>query len=148
MQFFCVLFFFSVTSVTLLWPTAPKLPHVANAHCERDYSTYLSEAKLRGYYVRRGVDDSELCQWGTRCKLPEPSAEITGDMSKWDRAETRRVGQVVNTLQLHALHWFSAHVDVEFKCIYVICVKCFLGLHVTHREEGVAAVAGESTCGR
>lgn len=41
---------------------------------------------------------------GTRCRLPEPSVEITGDMSKWDRVETRRVGQVVNTLQLHALH--------------------------------------------
>lgn len=146
MQFFCL--FFSVTSVTLLRPTAPKLPHVANAHFERDYSTYLSEAKLCGYYARSGVgvDDSDFCQWGTHCKLPEPSAEITGDMSKWDRAETRRVGQVVNTFQLHALHWFSAHVDVEFKCIYVICVKCFPGLHVTHREEGV--VAGEITCGR
>lgn len=35
-------------------------------------------------------DDSEVCQWGTHCRVPEPSPEITGDFLKWDK--TRLAG--------------------------------------------------------
>lgn len=136
--FFCVLFFIFLSYISLT-----RSSEALQTYVLKEIPAHICQKQnLRGCDVRSSR------QWGTRCRLPQPSAEITGDMSKWDRVETRRVGQVVNTLQLHALHWFSAHVDAEFKCIYVIRVKCFPGLHVTHREEGVAAAAGESTCGR
>lgn len=45
--FFLFGVFFSVVfSLTLL-----RLLHVANAHFQRDYNTYLSEAELHGYYA-------------------------------------------------------------------------------------------------
>lgn len=57
--FFTLQFFNVIFSLTLLRPTALRLLHVANAHSQRDYNTYLSEAELHGYYV-----------WGRLRSLP------------------------------------------------------------------------------
>lgn len=57
--FFTLRFFYVIFYLTLLRPTALRLLHVANAHFQRDYNTYLSEAELHGYYA-----------WGRLRSLP------------------------------------------------------------------------------
>ena len=55
--FYIALFSISFSPLTFLRPAALRLLHVANAHFQRDYNTYLSEAELHGYYA-----------WGTTQK--------------------------------------------------------------------------------
>lgn len=57
--FFTLQFSYVIFLLTLLRPTALRLLHVANAHFQRDYNTYLSEAELHGYYA-----------WGRLRSLP------------------------------------------------------------------------------
>ena len=84
-------FFFVIFSLKLLRPTALGLLHVANAHFQRDYNTYLSEAELHGYYA-----------WGRLRSLPvgntlQSAWTITRDygwLLKMGQDQARGVDQV------------------------------------------------------
>ena len=69
-------------------PTSQTRSFEALTCCKCSFSKRLQHISVRSRiaWILYMGDDSEVCQWGTHCSVPEPSPEIRGDFLKWDKS--------------------------------------------------------------
>ena len=100
-------FFFSSFWYVAVFPVSFFFSHTSQTHsfealtyCKCSFSKRLQRISVRSRiaWILCIRDDSEVCQWGTRCTVSELSADTTGDFLQGDQARFELVTSCGHTV--------------------------------------------------